>query len=75
MIEPQQVTTIELAVHAAEAIIGIPGAAYVGWKMVRAANRILDVLKDFPPHRHMNGKIIYPKGFAPSEIETLEGQH
>jgi hypothetical protein len=43
--------------------------AFACWRMFRAANRILDVMKDFPPHRHINGSILYPSGFAPSAIE------
>ncbi|HLJ26580.1 MAG TPA: hypothetical protein VKY85_07705 [Candidatus Angelobacter sp.] len=41
------------------------------WKVISAANRVLDVLKDFPPHRHVNGHVIYPEGFQPSPIEEL----
>lgn len=43
----------------------------IGWKVNRVANRILDVLADFPPHRHVNGKISYPKGYEPAAVETL----
>lgn len=44
------------------------------WRMVRAANRIVDVLKDFPPHRHVGSRILYPKGFEPAlmELKTRE---
>ena len=41
------------------------------WKAVRVANRILDVLKDFPPHRHVGLGIIYPEGYTPPPIEKL----
>lgn len=52
----------------------------VGWKVIKAANavqktanRVLDILKDYPPHRHVNGKIIFPKGFEPTEEESIQG--
>lgn len=42
------------------------------WKINRVANRVMDVLGDFPPHKHVNGKIVYPKGYEPTVVETLE---
>jgi hypothetical protein len=42
-----------------------------GARVVRAANRVLDVMRDFPPHRHVNGHVIYPEGYPPAPIEEL----
>ena len=43
-----------------------------GARVIRAANRVLDVMKDFPPHRHVNGHVIYPEGYPPAPIEELK---
>jgi hypothetical protein len=43
----------------------------IAWKVNRMANRILDVLEDFPPHRHVNGKIIYPSDYKPPVVESM----
>lgn len=49
------------------------GLAVLLWKGIRVANRILFVLRDFPPHRHVNGSIIYPDGYEPPAMEKLYG--
>lgn len=36
------------------------------WKVVRFMN----VQKDFPPHRHINGHVLYPKDYAPEPEQT-----
>lgn len=46
----------------------------VCWRMFHAANRLMDVLKDYPPHLHVNGKVIYPKGFEPGKVARLDMQ-
>lgn len=46
-----------------------------GMRVIRAANRVLDVMKDFPPHRHVNGHVIYPEGFPPAAVEQLKKSH
>ena len=35
------------------------------------AIRLSSIMRDFPPHRHDNGNILYPKGYEPSRPETL----
>lgn len=45
--------------------------AGVAWRVLRVANRIMDVMKYFPPHRHSNGTIEYPAGFEPGHSEKL----
>ena len=42
------------------------------WKVVRASDRVVYVLRDFPPHRHVNGQIVYPEGYQPTASETLQ---
>lgn len=46
--------------------------AGVAWKIFRVANRLLDVMRYFPPHRHTNGTIEYPPGFEPGRSEKLQ---
>jgi hypothetical protein len=59
---------IDLGIHLAELLI-MGGAA---WKGIKALNRFTSVLKDFPPHRHINGSIIYPDDYAPPMTQKLE---
>lgn len=47
------------------------GLLTVLWKGNRAINRLIDVLKDFPPHRHENGLVIYPKDYEPGEVKRI----
>ena len=42
--------------------------------MIWSAMRLRSILKDFPPHRHVNGKVFYPAGYAPARAETVETQ-
>lgn len=58
---------IELVFHGTEIVV--IGAGF--WKLVRVATRLLDVMEDFPPHRHVNGKVLFPKGYAPPRIERM----
>lgn len=56
--------TTDNLLHIAEIlVIGAP----LWWSAIRLAS----ILKDFPPHRHDNGNIIYPKGYEPSRVQTL----
>jgi hypothetical protein len=34
--------------------------------------RLVNVLREYPPHRHVNGKIEYPKGMEPPVVRPLE---
>jgi hypothetical protein len=64
---------LDLGIHVGEIIV----FAGIGWRAIRALNRFSSVLKDFPPHRHINGSIIYPDDYAPPVIQKLElsGNH
>jgi hypothetical protein len=57
--------TLDNTIHISEAIAIVGGL----WKINRSFVRFLDIMKDFPPHRHVNGKIMYPKGFNPGMVE------
>jgi len=59
----------DLTFHAAELLVIIAAA----WRVIVAANRVSSVLKDFPPHRHVNGSVIYPDGYEPTRVQKLGG--
>jgi len=58
--------TYELWFHGVEVLILLLGVALPMW---RSSQRLRSILMDFPPHRHTNGKILYPKGYEPSKSE------
>lgn len=58
----------ELWFHAVEILVMIVGIAVPALK---ASARLSSLMKDFPPHRHTDGKIIYPTGMVPTKIEEL----
>lgn len=67
-------TNIEITFHLAELITLVTIALAVlrvGARVMRTMGRIEGIFKDFPPHRHINGHIIYPEGFAPSEVGEM----
>lgn len=41
------------------------------WAVIRKFNQILDVFREYPPHRHVGDEILYPAGMKPGRIETL----
>ena len=48
----------------------VDGAILLGiWKGIRTLNRLYDILIDFPPHRHENGLVLFPKGFEPGAVK------
>lgn len=59
---------LENLYHLSEALAVI----FACLKAVRVFNRHENLYKDFPPHRHVNGKILYPRGFSPQKLEDLE---
>lgn len=60
----------DITVHVAELLTIIAAAFFV----VRAANRVWYLLKDYPPHRHVNGSIVYPPDFEPTKVQALYPQ-
>lgn len=57
--------TLDNIIHLSEAL-AIIGSA---WRLSRKINRFIDVMIEYPPHRHINGKVLYPKGFDPGKVE------
>lgn len=46
-------------------------AGAVGY--LRKISRLLGVFDDYPPHRHIEGVISYPKGYAPGSTQREWG--
>lgn len=46
----------------------------VAWKVMRVLARHESLMADYPPHRHLNGRIIYPHEYEPSKVESLSGR-
>ena len=55
----------------ADNILHIIEIIFIGAPIWWGVFRLASILKDFPPHRHDNGNILYPKGYEPSAIQTL----
>lgn len=62
--------TLDLAVHAVEAL-SILGVGLGGLKKL---NHLIDLFKDFPPHRHINGFVLYPEGYEPPSPQKMNGE-
>lgn len=45
------------------------------WRVTRKVSRFVDVMFDFPPHRHTNGDIFYPRDFSPGKTEHRRSVH
>lgn len=66
---------LEIAV---ELLVGGGGVLWFLAKLKRVTDlaeplaRLLDVSKDFPPHRHINGNISYPQDYQPAKVGHLE---
>lgn len=51
---------------------GILGAAiWVLWKVNVRLTRDESIKRDYPPHRHVNGSVIYPDDYPPSPVGKL----
>ena len=60
----------DLAFHAGEFLVLIG----VAWRVIRAANRIESVMRDYPPHRHEpGGVVVYPYDYQPTPAGKLNG--
>lgn len=45
----------------------------IGGPLWYAVIRYVVVFKEYPPHRHINGKLEYPRGFEPPVVRSLDG--
>lgn len=39
--------------------------AAIFWRVSRAAGAMETIMRNFPPHRHLRGAILYPEGYEP----------
>lgn len=61
-----------LAIHGGTTGLLVAALAVLVWA-VRILTRYHSILKDYPPHRHINGKVLYSPDFPPPAIERLAG--
>ena len=70
--------TFDTTLHLIEVVVAVlvlaGTVAGFGWAVLRKLNVIIDALIEFPPHRHVGRKIIFPKAFSPSPIEKPDFQ-
>ncbi|MGP8271832.1 MAG: hypothetical protein ACLQLH_17345 [Terracidiphilus sp.] len=52
---------------------GAASGIVLAWMVIRRLNRDESLRQDFPPHRHINGKILYPRDYEPAVVERLHG--
>jgi len=45
----------------------------VAWYLIKRLNRDESLKRDFPPHRHVNGSIIYPQEYEPGRVDKVMG--
>jgi hypothetical protein len=59
--------------HIAEALVGgaIASIPILITQLV-AIGSLKRIFKDYPPHRHINGKVLYPKDYTPTRAESME---
>lgn len=43
----------------------------IAWKVIQRLNRDESLRNDYPPHRHLGGRIVYPREYTPAETERL----
>jgi hypothetical protein len=60
--------TAEVWFHLAELAVMVFGMAL---PLLWGAFRLMSLLRDYPPHRHINGTILFPRGYEPPETEKL----
>jgi hypothetical protein len=41
------------------------------WRVNLKLSRDESLKSDFPPHRHINGKILYPREYEPAKVERM----
>ena len=68
LIDPDVLQWIQVGKDTGVLAVVIGGAALA----VKKFDRLLNVLGDYPPHRHINGKISYPHGYEPPLVESMD---
>ena len=52
-------------------ITALAWTVYIGRRVLRHLDRDESLKADYPPHRHVNGFISYPKDYTPPETERV----
>lgn len=55
-----------------KAIIFASGFLLMYAKMAFMAGDLKRIMSDFPPHRHIEGRILYPDKYEPTELGSLK---
>lgn len=63
--------TVELSINLGAVITGAVVVASYLRRINEQLTAIRKALEEYPPHRHINGRILYPKDFQPGETEQL----
>jgi hypothetical protein len=42
-------------------------------RVIVRLERDASLRRDYPPHRHVGGRLLYPKEYEPSSVERLSG--
>ena len=61
---------LETLANLAELISAL-GVFTILWKINVFMNRLISLLKDYPPHRHTNGSVEFPTDYPPPQRERL----
>lgn len=46
------------------ALVTVLGFSY---KIIGMLNQILAIFREYPPHKHINGHVLFPKGMSPDK--------
>jgi len=49
----------------------LPAVIYGLYRIVKALSKFETLLANYPPHRHINGSVIYPEGYEPPVVQKL----
>lgn len=61
---------LDLVIHGGSSAV-IVAAVFVLWKFKEYLDRRESLDKNYPPHLHVNGKVVYSKEYPPATIERL----
>ena len=56
-----------------DVILHLIEIVFVGAPLWYGVSRFIVVLKEYPPHRHINGKVEFPRGMEPPVVRNLDG--
>ena len=60
---------VDTAVHALDILVLLGVGRYL-----QNLNRLVNLMHDYPPHRHDNGHLIFPYGYEPTKVGKMNGE-